>query len=464
MAALLSVELSRPPGEARTGKAVVRLRIADDCVVVDRDSTPPERVEGVVAYIRRAIMLALACLAVGMAGDAVAASGVSRAGGRQGLAATPYMGWNTYYGVGGVFDQRTIISVARALLQRRLAHAGYRIVWLDFGWASGNRDQTGELIADRTQWPNGLRWLTGWLHARGLLAGIYTDAGSSGCSHRGVGSLGHYQQDADTFAAWGFDAVKVDFCGAGQEGLSPRPLYRQFARALRNNSSRRPMLLNVCNFWVPGQIDGQRPSLADSSYSNALWAPKIAQSWRTDTDIGFTGNVVFQNVLRNLDRDAAHPKRARTGHWNDPDYLAPELGMTRAEAQAQMTMWAVVAAPLILGSDPRKLSPATIKMLTNKQVIAVDQDHLGIQGTPVREQGSGQIWVKPLAGGARAVALLNRGSTELQITTTPRSIGIAHARRYQIENLWTHATVTTAGEIRARLAPHAAALYRVTAL
>lgn len=417
-----------------------------------------------MAYVRRAMVLALACFAVGMEADSVSASGASRTGGSRVLAPTPYMGWNTYYGVGGVFDQRTIISVAKALLRRGLAQAGYRIVWLDFGWASGTRDQSGNLIVDRSQWPKGLRWLTGWLHAHGLLAGIYTDAGSSGCSHRGVGSLGHYQQDADAFAAWGFDAVKADFCGAGQEGLSPRPLYRRFARALQNNSSRRPMLLNVCNFWVPGQIDGHRPSLADSAYSNALWAPKIAQSWRTDTDVGFTGNVVFKNVLRNLDHDAARPKTARIGHWNDPDYLAPELGMTTAEAQAQMTMWAIVAAPLILGSDPRKLSPRTIKMLTNAQVIGVDQDPLGIQGTPVREHGSGQIWVKALTGGARAVALLNRGSTELQISTTTRAIRIAHARRYQIENLWTHTTTTTGGEIAARLAPHAAALYRVTAL
>jgi alpha-galactosidase len=432
--------------------------------VGNRDFRPTSCVQGGVVQVKRASVLIVACFAIGMAATAVAAPPAGSTGGMRVLAATPYMGWNTYYGVGGEFGQRTIISVAKAMLRRGLARAGYRIVWLDFGWASGSRDQRGRLIADRRHWPNGLRWLTGWLHARGLLAGIYTDAGLSGCSHRGVGSLGHYQQDADTFAAWGFDAVKVDFCGAGQEGLSPRPLYHEFARALQNNSSRRPMLLNVCNFWVPGQIDGQRPSLTDSAYSNALWAPKLAQSWRTDTDIGFTGNVVFPNVLRNLDHDAAHPKTARAGHWNDPDYLAPELGMTEAEAQAQMTMWAVLAAPLILGSDPRELSPATIKMLTNPEVIGVDQDHLGIQGTRVREQGPAQIWVKPLTGGARAVALLNRGSTELRITTTPRAIRVAHAHGYAIENLWTHTTITTTGEIRARVAPHAAVLYRVTAL
>ena len=217
------------------------------------------------------------------------------------------MGWNTYYGVGGVFDEQTILAVAQAMLDRGLARAGYRIVWLDFGWASGKRDRRGNIIVDPSQWPHGLAWLTAWLHARGLLAGIYTDAGASGCHGRGVGSLGHYRQDVNAFAAWGFDAVKVDFCGAGQEGLRPQAAYQRFAAAMANNSSHRFMILNVCNFWVPGQIDGTRPSFADSAFANYLWAPEIAQSWRTDTDIGFTGNIQFAGVLRNLDADAAHP-------------------------------------------------------------------------------------------------------------------------------------------------------------
>jgi alpha-galactosidase len=418
-----------------------------------------------VAHVRRLLVSALMCLAFGMAADAINAAGASNGGGAPTvLAATPYMGWNTYYGVGGVFDQRTIISVAGSLIDRGLARAGYRIVWLDYGWASGKRDPSGQLVVDRSQWPNGLSWLTGWLHAHGLLAGIYTDAGASGCYHQGVGSLGHYQRDADAFAAWGFDAVKVDFCGAGQAGLTPRPLYNQFAQAFRNNSSHRSLLLNVCNFWVPGQIDGRRPSFANSSYANALWAPRLAQSWRTDTDIGGTGNIQFQNVLRNLGHDAAHPKAAGPGRWNDPDYLGPQLGMTAAEAQAQLTMWAIVAAPLILGSDPRKLSTSTIKMLENPRVIAIDQDRLGVQGTAVREEGSGQVWVKPLTGGERAVALLNRGSTAIRITTSAGAIQIARAAGYRIENLWANRTVTTTGKISARVPPHAAMLYRVRAV
>jgi alpha-galactosidase len=375
--------------------------------------------------------------------------------------ATPYMGWNTYYGVGGVFNEQTILSVAQSMIDQGLVRAGYRIVWLDFGWASGARDSHGELVVDPAQWPHGLAWLTAWLHARGMLAGIYTDAGVTGCRGQGVGSLGHYQQDADAFAAWGFDAVKVDFCGAGQEGLSPRPAYLEFARALAHNSSHRSLLLNVCNFWAPGQIDGTLPSFADSSYANYQWAPAIAQSWRTDTDIGSTGHIKFVNVLRNLDADAAHPRAAGHGRWNDPDYLGPELGMTAAEAQAQMSMWAIVAAPLILGSDPRALSPATISMLENPQVIAVDQDSLGVQGTEVAGEGQGQVWVRPLHDGSRAVALLNRGPAAVRISTSIRAIGLAPGRRYAVANLWTHTASATTGLIGAEVPGDSAVLYRV---
>ena len=372
------------------------------------------------------------------------------------------MGWNTYYGVGGIFDEQTIISVANSLLHRGLARAGYRIVWLDFGWASGKRNRSGELVVDRHQWPHGLLWLTDWLHRHGLLAGIYTDAGKSGCHGQGVGSLGHYEQDTDSFAAWGFDAVKVDFCGAGEAGLDPKPAYMRFARALANNSSHRKMLLNVCNFWVPGQINGRPPTLANSAYSSYRWAPRIAQSWRTDTDIGFTRNIQFVNVLRNLDHDAAHPTAAGPGHWNDPDYLGPELGMTSSEAQAQFSMWAIVAAPLILGSDPRALSPEAIRMLENLQVIAVDQDPLGIQGTVVEQEGSGQVWSKPLAGGQAAVALLNRGAQPLQITTTASTAGLRSAASYTVRDLWAGTSEQTAGAISTLVPPDSVVLYRVT--
>jgi alpha-galactosidase len=220
--------------------------------------------------------------------------------------------------------------------------------------------------------------------------------------------------------------------------------------------------LNVCNFWVPGQVDGTHPSLADSSYSNYRWAPRLAQSWRTDTDIGFTRDVKFVNVLRNLDHDAAHPEAAGPGHWNDPDYLGPELGMTSAQAQAQLSIWAILAAPLILGSDPRSLSPGTIDMLTNPGVIAIDQDPLGVQGRLVARDGSGQVWVKPLAGGGRAVALFNRGSGSVRIGTTARAIGLGNARAYRVVDVWRSVGHRTSGAISAVVAPDSVVLYRVS--
>jgi alpha-galactosidase len=177
--------------------------------------------------------------------------------------------------------------------------------------------------------------------------------------------------------------------------------------------------------------------------------------------MGFTHDIQFVNVLRNLDHDAADPRAAGPGHWNDPDYLGPELGMTGAEALAQFSMWAILAAPLILGSDPRALSPATITMLENREVIEVDQDRLGIQGTMIRRQDDGQVWRKRLAGGACAVALLNRGTRPLRITIAAQGLGLARAGTYAVRDLWAHRTTMTSGTVGALVAPHSARLYRV---
>lgn len=422
---------------------------------------------------------------------------------RAGLATmpAPYMGWNTYYQVGSEtpgsnnINESTIESVANSLVTTGLRDAGYKIVWVDFGWATGTRDSSGNLVVDPTQWPNGMSGLTSYLHGLGLQAGIYTDAGNSGCSGQGVGSYGHYQQDANQFAAWGFDAVKLDFCGAGQQWLDvspndPRTLYAQFSNALANNSSGRSMILNVCNFWTPGQITGTAPSFADSSWDTYSWAPPDAQSWRTDTDIGFprkpdgTGGIQFVNVLRNLSHDtgtstnasqpgiqtAAGPPGTPTsspiawGHWNDPDYLGPGLGMTDTQSQSQFSMWAIVAAPLILGSDPRLLSSTNLNMLKNADVIAIDQDSGGAQGYRLSQNATGQqVWVKPLADGSRAVALFNTASSAAQITTSTRAVGMPRAPQYTLLNVWTNQTSTTSKQITANVPSDAVVLYRVSA-
>jgi alpha-galactosidase len=373
------------------------------------------------------------------------------------------MGWTTYYGLGGAYNERTILSVADALVSTGLARAGYRIVWLDFGWSWGQRNPDGSIWVNPWQWPHGLAWLTAYLHARGLQAGLYTDAGTSGCRGNGLGSLGHYTSDVNQFAAWGFDAVKVDFCGAGEMRLSPRTLYTSFASAMTHNASQRPMLFNVCNLWAPGEIDGSHPDWADSAYASYRWAPGIAQSWRTDTDIGFAHHVRFPDVLRNLDADAKHPETAGPGHWNDPDALAPQIGLSAPQAQAQLSMWAIVAAPLMLGSDPRALTNQSIAMLENPRVLAIDQDALGKQGSVVAQGGQGQVWMRRLSGGARAVALLNRGTRPLLVSARPASLGLSATGRYRIQNVWTgHVQSSASGSLVARLDPASALLYRVT--
>jgi alpha-galactosidase len=377
------------------------------------------------------------------------------------LAKTPYLGWNTYYGLGSTYDFAAIKSVTDSLVSRGLKAAGYQYVWLDGGWWSGTRDDKGAITVDAGQWPSGMKAVADYIHSRGLKAGIYTDAGKDGCGGANQGSYGHYQQDVDQFASWGYDAVKVDFCGGTNMHLVPSDAYGKFRDALVANG--RPMLFNICNPFTPGAAGPGDPPPERSVYESYTFGPATGNSWRTDTDVGFVHSVQWSDVLRNLDHDAAHPEAAGPGHWNDPDYLGPELGMTSGQARAQFTMWSVLAAPLIVGSDVRALAQDTVDMLTNRDVLAVDQDRLGVQGTRIATSGLGDVWVRRLANGDRAVALLNRGTTPLTITTSATAAGLGHASRYTLNDLWSHTRTESAGTIRASVPPGSAVLYRVSA-
>jgi alpha-galactosidase len=376
------------------------------------------------------------------------------------LSATPYMGWNTYFGLGGNFDAAQVLAVGHKLVDSGLSKAGYNIVWLDGGWQSSTpRGADGLLQPDPQRFPDGLASLVAQLHALGLKAGIYTDAGPYIPGSCGLGSYGHYQTDADTFAKWGFDAVKVDFLCGIAANLDPKTVYTQFAAALRNNSSGRPMIFNLCN-PVTSPDWGNYPESQQSTNSWS-YAPAIAQSWRTYTDVGFVGDVKFSDVLRNFDADEQHPEAAGPGHWNDPDYLAPELGMTDEEFQTQMTLWSLAAAPLVIGSSPLGFSATTIATLTNPGVLAVDQDRLGKQGTRVGPAGATETWVKPLADGSRAVVLLNRGDNTAQLSTTAAAVGLT-GRRFSVDDVWGKTTSESAGMLRASVPAHGTALLIVS--
>jgi alpha-galactosidase len=377
------------------------------------------------------------------------------------LAPTPYMGWDSYFAFGSHYDEATILEQASQMRTKGLIKAGYNYLWLDVGWWEGTRNAAGEITVNPKQWPHGMAWLARTLHEAGLKVGIYTDAGANGCGGKGQGSYGHYQQDVNTFAAWGFDAVKVDFCGGVQQGLDPAKAYGEFHEAIVHNSSNRPMLLSVCNYLQPGQYENEVPTLEGSAFDSYTFGPSVGNSWRTDTDVGVPGDVEFVSVLRNLDADAAEPQAAGPGHWNDPDYLGPDQGMTAAQFRTQFSMWAMLAAPLMISEDLISTSSATSTTVTNREAIAIDQDPAGQQARLLATDGAGEVWVKPLANGSRGVALLNRSSKTLEIATSAAAAGMPSAPAYQLRNVWSGAVTNTTGAIAASVPGESTVLLRV---
>ncbi|MET7307744.1 glycoside hydrolase family 27 protein [Streptomyces sp. NPDC005571] len=349
-----------------------------------------------------------------------------------GLAPTPYMGWNTYYGLGATTEDQ-VRKVADHLVGSGLRDSGYDIVWLDGGWqADSPRDAaTGRLVANPTRFPSGIPALVTYLHQRGLKAGIYTDAGTyDGGKSCGLGSRGHYEQDARQFAGWKVDAIKVDFlCGVGEK-LDPGPAFKEFSDAVAKSGRR--MLLNLCN---PLTDDWGLPHTPEQDAHNAfVYGPTTADSWRTGTDIAWGTPTAgeWPNILRNMDANAWHPEAQGPGHYNDPDYLIPmrklaEGGyeLSEEESTTQFVMWAEMASPLVLGSDPRTLPQSMIDTLRNPEIIAVDQDPLDIQGVRVATDSVGDVYSKVLKGaGKRAVVLLNRSDQAQERTVRFSDAGL----------------------------------------
>jgi alpha-galactosidase len=408
------------------------------------------------AGLASAIALALAVCATQLGGGAAA----SAQSAPKLLSPTPYMGWDTYFALQGGFNETTILQEANLLKSTGLEAAGYRLVWLDATWWQGKRDAAGNIVISATQWPHGIAWLANTLHANGFKLGVYTDAGSTGCGVNG-GAFNHYQQDINTFAKWGVDAVKVDWCGGSAQGLDPATQYAQLHTAILDNSSHRPMMLNVCNFLQPGQKGPNLPTFNQSAFFSYSFGPTSGTSWRTDTDVGVPGNVTYGSVLRNLDADATEPQAAGPGHWNDPDYLAPDQGMNAAQFRSQFSMWAILAAPLMISDDLRTMSSAALATVSNKQVIAIDQDPAGVQGVEVSSSGNGEVWAKPMLGGNVAIALLNRGSSAVKLSTTAAAVGLASSSSYSVANVWSATHSSSSGSFSATVPAYSTVLLRV---
>jgi hypothetical protein len=400
----------------------------------------------------------MAMLSLALAAASVAASSATNAqiAAKQIAVPPPPMGWSSWNSFSNTIDSQITLEQANAMVKTGLLKAGYRYINIDEGWWLGQRDAEGNIVVDPKAWPalapgeraGDMANIVRAIHALGLKAGIYTDAGRDGCGtfspdlgpgYPGEGSEGHYEQDFLQFAKWGFDYVKVDWCGGNSEKLDPAIQYAEIARAIANAESitGHRLYFSICNWGV------------NSPWS---WAPNIggidADIWRTSGDIVApivansknSGRAAsFKGVLSNFDQ-GIHPEAQHNGFYNDPDMMVLGMqGLTDAQNRVHMSLWAISGAPLLVGADLTRLSAATLDLLTNPDVIAVDQDSLGLQAVKVAEFAKGlEVWAKPLAKpGARAVVLLNRTDSAASISADWSSLGLLDSSSATVKDVWS---------------------------
>ncbi|MGN6819843.1 MAG: glycoside hydrolase family 27 protein [Sphingomonas sp.] len=370
-----------------------------------------------------------------------------------GLAQTPPMGWNSWNKFGCDIDEEKVRAVADVMVSSGMRDAGYQYVVIDDCWQSG-RDARGDIQADPAKFPSGMAALSDYIHARGLKFGIYSDAGTKTCGGR-PGSQGHEYQDAATYAAWGVDYLKYDWCFTGTR--NSEEAYATMADALR--ATERPIVLSICNWGI------SRPTMIDKSMPWE-WGQKIGNLWRTTEDIydswaGRKGTSL--GTVNIVDLTEPLYGYAGPGHWNDPDMLEiGNGGQSDDEYRSQFSLWAMMAAPLIAGNDIAKMDAKTRAILTNKEVIAVDQDSQYGAGRRVRDDGDLEVWSKPLSDGGRAVVLFNRGEKAAAITARWSEIGYPPATLLAVRDLWRHQSLgRKTDSLTVDVAPHAVVMVRL---
>ena len=344
------------------------------------------------------------------------------------LARTPPMGWNSWNTFRLQINEDLVKGIADTVIEKRLKDAGYEYIVIDDGWQIG-RDDNGNIIADPKKFPSGIKALADYVHAKGLKFGIYSDAGYLTCGGF-PGSLGHEYQDARQYAAWGVDYLKYDWCHTGNQ--SAPDSYRLMRNALR--AAGRPIVFSICEWGV------SKPW---------TWAPEVGNLWRTTFDIRpcwdcgkqtLSNGVQVENFIgftKILDQQVGLEVSAGPGHWNDPDMLEVGNGeLTFEENKAHFSLWCILAAPLMLGNDLRAMTPETLEVLTNKDVIAVNQDPLGRQGRKVRDDGDFEVWSKELHDGTRAVIMFNRSKQDAGMLFEWAEIGIPQRLQMTVSDLW----------------------------
>ena len=390
----------------------------------------------------------------------------------------PVLGYNPYNTFGTGISQELIVGIVRAMAVNGMRAAGYRYVLLDDGW-QGGRSSSGELTADPVRFPCGIKRLAAFAHGSGFRFGIYTSPAPTACSG-GTGSGGHVGADARTFAQWGVDYVKLDWCGADYSPAGAAEIARTWRSAL--SATGRPMILSIN---------------AGGSASVGPWARQVANSWRVGGDIcGSWYNMTQrpspaarrcynqlydEGIYDYLTSPSLHEQLPLTGpgHFIDPDMLEvgtaagsgtgpasgkalPGAALTAAEAGTNFAMWAMWSAPLIAGNDPRTMSATDLAnaVLLNRQLIAIDQDPLGRAAALEPSPAGWQLWLKQLSGGKFAVAIVNLASTQLTARFSWRQLGFA-TPPHSVRDVVANREVTVAQALAVRVAAHGTAVYEL---
>jgi alpha-galactosidase len=370
------------------------------------------------------------------------------------LAQTPPMGFSSYPHFGTEVDEQQIVAIVGTMAADGLNRAGYRYINIDDGWQGPRLN--GQLTANN-RFPCGLQLLGRYIHAHGFKLGLYTTPGPKSCGGF-TGSAGYVSQDVATFASWGVDAIKLDWCSADYQ--QAQAITRQWHDAI--DQSGRPMLLSI--------------NAGGNPWTGA-WAKYLAQSWRTSDDIcpswynktrrhaagasACYGTKYQSGVYDYLttSNTQANAPNVGPGHWADPDSIeAGNTGLTYDEAQTQFGVWSMWSAPLILGCDPRQLTPAYRSLVTNPETIAIDQDRLGAMAKKLAAPSGEQIWMKALAGNNAAYAFVNLNDTPRTITIRWASLGVTPS---SIRNVFTRMYLPDGPVLRLKIPRHGIALLRV---
>ena len=356
-----------------------------------------------------------------------------------GLARTPPMGWNSWNHFAGRIDDKTVREIADAMASDGMKAAGYDYVNIDDTWQD-TRDAQGN-IRPNDRFPN-MKALANYVHSKGLKLGIYSGPGTRTCADF-EGSYGHEAQDARTYAAWGIDYLKYDWCSAGKIYTDDdmQPVYQKMGDALE--AAGRPIVYSLCQYGRDGVW---------------AWGSSVGGNlWRTTGDISDNWKSMIGIVAQQVGLE----KHAGPGHWNDPDMLEiGNGGMTADEYRTHMSLWCILAAPLLAGNDLRSASRQTLDILENREVIAVDQDGLGRQGRRVAFTPEYGVWARPLANGAQAVALVNLSDDAATVSVQWKDLGLKGP--LHVRDLWAHTDRgTQADGFSSKIPAHGVALIKV---